>query len=71
MSNFPCSPVTRNITSHSMKNLAFHSSKDDFTTNPHYVTCTFLFKRLGECTYLGVKGLMNRIQHEGHGSNFV
>ena len=40
MSNFPSSP-TRNITSHSMENLAFHSLlrlKDDFNTNSHYLT---------------------------------
>ena len=36
-SNFPCS-LTRYITSHNMKNLAFHSLlrwKDDYTTNSH------------------------------------
>ena len=41
-SNFPCS-LTRNITSHSMKNVAFHSllsrMKDDYATNSHYLTC--------------------------------
>ena len=32
--------------------------KDDYTTNPQYLTHTFVFKRLGECTLfnLGVKG---------------
>ena len=25
--------------------------KDDYTTNSHYLTYTFLFKRLGECTF--------------------
>ena len=34
--------------------LAFHSLlklKDDYTTSSHYLTYTFLFKRLGECTF--------------------
>ena len=33
--------------------------KDDYTTISHIITYTFLFKRLGECTFLnlGVKGL--------------
>ena len=51
--NFACS-LTTNITSHSMENLAFHSftqTKDNNTTNSHYLPCTFLFKRLGECTF--------------------
>ena len=42
------------ITSHSMKNLAFHSLlrlKDDSCTSSHYLTYTFLLKRLGECTF--------------------
>ena len=41
MSNFPCS-LTRNIESHSMKNLTFHSlvKKNDYT-NSHYLTYTF------------------------------
>ena len=37
-----------------MQNLGFHillRLKDDYTTNSHYLTCTFLFKRLGECTF--------------------
>ena len=53
ISNFPCS-LTRNITTHSIENVAFHrftQRKDDFATNSHYLTYTFLFKRLG------VKGL--------------
>ena len=44
MSNFPCR--TRNLTSHSMENLTFHSltqMKDDYTTNSHYLTNPFLF----------------------------
>ena len=52
-SNFSCS-LTSNITSHSMKNLAFHSLlrlKDDSCTSSHYLTYTFLFKRMGECTF--------------------
>ena len=28
--------------------------QDDYTTNSHYLTYTFLFKRLGECTFLNV-----------------
>ena len=46
MSNFPCG-LTRNITSHSGENLAFHS-QDDYTTNSHYLTHTLLSKRSGE-----------------------
>ena len=37
-----------------MKNLAFHSLlrlKDDSCTSSHYLTYTFLLKRLGECTF--------------------
>ena len=32
-------------------------TKDDYTTNSHYLTYTFLFQQLGECTFelLGVK----------------
>ena len=57
---FSCSR-TRNVTSHSMENLAFHSLlrwKMIIIPNSHYVTYTFLFKRLGECTFYnsGVKG---------------
>ena len=51
--NFPCS-FTRNITSHSMENFAFHRLlrlKDYYATNSHYLTHTLLFKRLGECTF--------------------
>ena len=50
----PCS----NIISHSMKNLAFQM-KGAYTTNSHYITYTFLFKRLGECNFLilGMTGL--------------
>ena len=53
ISNFPCS-LTTNITSHSMKDLAFHSLlrwKMITTTNSHYLTYTFLLKWLGECTF--------------------
>ena len=25
--------------------------KDDYTTNSHCITCTLLFKKLGECTF--------------------
>ena len=48
--NFPCN-LTRNITSHSRKNLAFHSShrwKMIILPNSHCLAHTFLFKRLGE-----------------------
>ena len=52
ISNFSCS-LTRNITSHSMENLAFYTSqmKDDSTTNSHYLTYTLLFRRLRECAF--------------------
>ena len=39
----------------------FIELKDDYTANSHYLTYTFLSKRLGECTLnlnLGVKGLV-------------
>ena len=52
-SNFSCS-LTSHITSHSMKNLAFHSLlrlKDDSCPSSHDLTYTFLLKRLGECTF--------------------
>ena len=34
--------------------------KDDYTTNSHYLTYTFLFRGLGECYFLnlGVRGLI-------------
>ena len=34
--------------------------KDDYTTNSHYLTYTFLFKRMGEFNFfiLGMEGLM-------------
>ena len=50
---FLLKPCSHRIT-HSTKNLAFHSLlrwKDYYTTNSHYLTYTFLFKRLGECTF--------------------
>ena len=28
--------------------------KDDCTINSHHLTCTFLFKRFGECTFLNL-----------------
>ena len=52
-SNFSCS-LTSHITSHGTKNLTFHSLlrlKDDSCTSSHYLTYTFLLKRLGECTF--------------------
>ena len=61
--NFPCS-LTRNSTPHSMNNFAFciTQMKDDYTTNSHYLTYTFLFKTAGRKCFLnlgnlGVKGL--------------
>ena len=50
--NFPCS-LTSNITSHSMKNLAFHSLLRRNMIILPILTISFihiLFKRLGECT---------------------
>ena len=50
---FPCS-LSSNSTSHSMKNLAFHSLlgwKIIILPNSHCITYTFLYKRLGECTF--------------------
>ena len=37
---FPLQPHRRNITSHSVKNLASYLTqmKDDYTTNSHYLT---------------------------------
>ena len=44
--------------------------KDDYTTNSHYLTYTFLFKRVGRMYILnlGVKGL---IYHYNYISFFV
>ena len=50
MSNFPCS-LTKNITSHSMKNLAFHRLLRWKMIIPQTPTYIFLFKRLGERTF--------------------
>ena len=53
ISNFSCS-LNRNVTSHSLKNLAFHGftqMKDDYTTNSHYLSYIhFSCVKLGECT---------------------
>ena len=50
--NFPCS-LSRNITSHSMKNLDFHRSlRWKMIILPH----SFLFERFGECTTWKWKG---------------
>ena len=62
MSNFPSS-LTRNITSHSKENLAFHSLLRWKMILIRILTTLlmhFLFRRLGECTFfsLGVKGLI-------------
>ena len=59
MSNFPCS-LTRNITSHSMKNLAFHGLlRWKMIILPLLTTSLIHFFWLGECTLLNlrVKGL--------------
>ena len=61
MSTFPCS-LTRNATSHSMDNVAFHSLLRWKMITPTILATPliqFLFKRLGECTFgaLGVKRL--------------
>ena len=54
MSNFLCT-LSRNITSHSMKNLAFHSSLIMWKMIILPILATslthFLFKMLGECTF--------------------
>ena len=53
ISNFPCS-LTKNITSRSMKNLAFHRLlRCKMITLPILTTSLihFLFRRLGECTF--------------------
>ena len=53
MSNLPCT-LTKNITSHSMENLAFHSLlRWKMIILPILPTSLthFLFKRLGECTF--------------------
>ena len=40
--------------------------KNDYTANSHYLTYTFLFRRLEECTFfnLGVKGLRSVFSHQ-------
>ena len=53
MSNFPCS-LTRNITSHSMKNLAFHTLLRRRMITQTILTTSlihFSLKRLEECTF--------------------
>ena len=53
MSNFSCS-LTRKIASHSMENMAFHSSlrwNMIVLANSHCITYTCLRKRLGECIF--------------------
>ena len=54
---FQTSPAASSemYTSHGMKDLAFHSLlrwKMITLSNSHYLTYTFLFKRLGECTFI-------------------
>ena len=49
----PCS-LTRNITSHSMKNLIFYrdlsqTKLNDHMTNSHQLGYIIIFERLGEC----------------------
>ena len=72
-SNFPCN-LTRNITSHSMKNLAFHSLlRWKMITLPILtnITYTFLLERLGECTFWAWewKGLF--LHRPNYSSSFV
>ena len=51
ISNFSCS-LTRNIALHSTKSFSYLTQmEDDCATNSHYLTYTFLFKRLGEGTF--------------------
>ena len=60
---FHISPAasSSDVPSHSMENLAFHTLLrwKMKQSHSHYLTYTFLFKRLGECTFLnlGVQGL--------------
>ena len=61
MPNFSCS-LTKNIMSHSIKNLAFHSLLrlgDDYTTDPHYLTIYVSLQKVGRMYFLnlGVTGL--------------
>ena len=46
---FPLQPHQK----YNMKNLASYLTqmKDDYSTNSHYLTYTFIVKRLGECTF--------------------
>ena len=75
ISNFPCK-LTRNITSHSMENLAFHSflSKDEYTTmNSHCLTHTFLFRKVRRMYLfnLGVKGLNKEKMYKWGSENWL
>ena len=56
--NFSCN-LTRNITSHSIKNLAFHSFLGWKVIMLPTLTYTFLFRKVGRLYFLnlGVKGL--------------
>ena len=62
--NFPCSLI-RNITSHNMKNLAFHRLPEwklIVHTNSHYLAYVFLFRKVGRMYFLNlrVKGLTDK-----------
>ena len=51
---FPLQPHQKYYITHSMKNLAFHNFLRwtmIILSNSHYLTSTFLSKRLGECTF--------------------
>ena len=73
ISNFPCS-FTRNITSHSMKDLAFHSwLRWKMIILPILTTSLihFLLKRLGECTCLNlVGGMISSREMDGASGTF-
>ena len=65
----PCSLIRNSITSHSMKNLAFHSllrwKMFNTTRDSHYLSNTFLFRKVGRMYVLnlGIKGLNDRCQN--------
>ena len=50
----PCQPWSNNVVCNMVCpfDLGFTRTREDYTTISHYFTYTFLFKRLGECTFL-------------------
>ena len=65
MSNFSCS-LSRNITSHSMKNLAFHSLlRWKLISLPILTTSHFSLKGWENILFLGVKGLIWELRKQG------